>query len=336
MVSPQPVAGALPLAGRDFRKWLGYADKLICFPRALKKAAREADVIHICDHSNAFYSNYLKGRPHVVTCHDLLAVRGALGEETDCPASAPGRVLQRWILNGLKSADAVACVSSYTKQDLERLIQGKGPLVRLVANGINHSYHRLPEAETGRRLRRLGLDGRTPFILHVGSGLRRKNREGILRVFKLIKERWDGLLVLAGERLSAELHEYARVEGISGRIKEISGASNDDLEGLYNGAHALFFPSRYEGFGWPVIEAQACGCPVVCSSRCSLPEVAGDAAFIRDINDENGFADDLVKLSNAHERSVLMQKGFANIQRFQTERMLDAYVELYRLIARAA
>src|SRR5881409_3777306 len=113
LIAPQARFGKFRGAGSFVAKWLGYIDKFVLFPRQLQTAlAKEKpSVVHICDHSNAMYDGWIEHVPVVVTCHDLLAVRGALGEETNCPASPTGKILQRWILRGLRRASEVVCES---------------------------------------------------------------------------------------------------------------------------------------------------------------------------------------------------------------------------------
>src|SRR6516165_2344804 len=91
-------------------KWLAYLDKLGLFPFALMSEIQWADVVHICDHGNAFYTKYLRSVPHVVTCHDLLAVRSALCEIPQNPIRWSGKKIQRMIVDGLTRAQHVACV----------------------------------------------------------------------------------------------------------------------------------------------------------------------------------------------------------------------------------
>ncbi len=109
-------------------------------------------------------------------------------------------------------------------------------------------------------------------------------------------------MVFAGEALPADLHELAARLGVAARVVEIVKPSDAVLEALYNRARALVFPSRFEGFGWPVIEAQACGCPVLCSDAGSLGEVAGEGAFVRAAADEEAFAEELAARRRGRSR----------------------------------
>ncbi len=335
LIAPQARFGKFRGAGRFVAKWLGYIDKFVLFPRQLQTAlAKEKpSVVHICDHSNAMYDGWIEHVPVVVTCHDLLAVRGALGEETNCPASPTGKILQRWILRGLRRASEVVCDSQATEADARRLVSrgGASPKVELVRLGLNYPFRKLSEAEVSARLSGIpGFNPDLPFVLHVGSNLRRKNRDGALRIFARCKEKWNARLVFAGDALTQELLSLADRLGISGRVMQVPNASDELLEALYNRAFALLYPSRFEGFGWPVIEAQACGCPVVCSNSGPLPEAAGDAGLFHDADDEAGFAADLLRLSDPGQRAIWSEKSLRNAERFSTSRMVSQYIDIYR------
>ncbi len=104
------------------------------------------------------------------------------------------------------------------------------------------------------------------------------------------------------------------------------------LEACHRHAFALLFPSRFEGFGWPVIEAQACGCPVLTATASALPEVAGEGACLRDPADEAGFAADLRSLLDPAFRADLVARGFRNAARFTPEEMVSRFVRLYEEI----
>jgi glycosyltransferase involved in cell wall biosynthesis len=321
-----------------FRKWAGYIDKLIIFPSRLRKL-RGVELVHICDHSNAVYAKRFPKIPVVVTCHDLLAVRGSLGEETDCPASWSGKILQRWIVASLRRADAIVCVSRATAADAVRLLGASENAsgITVIENGLNYDYRPLPEEKVKARLEKLSqLKLDCPFVLHVGSHLRRKNREGVLRIFAKTKDHWNAQLVFAGDALSNDLWTQARALGVADRMVEIVSAESELLEALYNRAHALLFPSRFEGFGWPIAEAQACGCPVLCRDAAPMSEVAGGAALLRDIGDENGFAEDLLRLRDPATREKYRERGLQNARRFSAKKMAEEYLALYRQLGMAA
>ena len=329
--------GRSPYVGAE--KWRGYADKYLVFPAALREELRRfrPDVVHVCDHSNAVYvppaKRAARKTPVLVTCHDLGAVRGALGEaaQTFCPASPTGTLLQRWIARGLARADHVACDTAATAADVRRLIGGPPP-TSVVHLGFQAPYRALPAAEADARLAAAGVDpAGGPFLLHVGSGLPRKNRAGVLRTFAaVLRTRPDLRLVFAGEALAGEAAGLAAQPPLAGRVRSLVDPADEVVEALYNRARALVFPSRFEGFGWPVIEAQACGCPVVCGDTPALAEVAGEGAFVRGPDDVAAFAAHLLRLAaDPAERARWVARGHANAARFHTARMVDEHLTLY-------
>lgn len=330
---PQPVFGRLHGSSGGLGKWLGYIDRFMIFPRQLRKAAGGADIVHLCDHGSAVFTSALKGKPTIVTCHDLLAVRGAMGEAVDSPASFFGRILQRSIRRGLSRATRVACVSQYTLNDAQRILNGAGNLC-VVLNGLNYPFRPLDAAEVDRRLAGLPA-AREPFVLHVGSNLARKNRAGVLRIFARASQGTGLRLLFAGARLNPKLAAQAGDLGIADRVVEVEKPAVEVLEALYSRAVALLFPSRYEGFGWPPIEAQACGCPVVASDIPPLAEVLGQSAELRPVEDEAGLAEALRRLlSDRAHREEMRRRGWENVRsRFETSRMMSDYVSLYRELA---
>lgn len=343
-IAPESSGLAAKLSRCGAGKWSGYLDKYVLFPSRLKrslhaeafrKGAGRA-LVHVVDHSNAVYVPRSRTVPWVVTCHDLLAVRGALGEDTDCPASAMGRQLQRAIVRGLSRADAVVADSSSTLGDVDRLVPvNHAQARRVVLLGLNHPYRRLETTEAKRRLPPgAGVPWGSPFLLHVGSNLPRKNKAGVLRVFARIAQRWPGNLVFCGAELTAELRSQAEAAGIAQRVFSVSAPDNSMLEAVYNLAHALLYPSKCEGFGWPIIEAQACGCPVVCSDRTSLPEVGGAGALVHELGDEAGMGESILRLGEPGFRAAVVGRGLANLERFALSRMIDAYGEVYDEVLR--
>lgn len=336
-----PQAGLLARSRRwrgGAAKWVAYVDKYLLFPRQLKRSLRqweragERGIVHVVDHSNAVYVPRQRARvPWVVTCHDLLAVRGALGEDVGHATSALGRRLQAAIVAGLGRADAIVCDSTCTLQDVQQLITpARAQLRRRVLLGLSHPYRPVPPAEARVRLAALdGYDWEKPFLLNVGSNLRRKNKAGVFRAFAHIASRWPGNLVFCGAELPDDVRAAAAAAGLGARVFAIRSLDNAQLEAAYSLAHALVFPSLCEGFGWPVIEAQACGCPVICSDRTSLPEVGGDAALVHAFEDEAGMGESALRLAGAAFRADMIARGHRNLARFDVAGMIDAYAQVY-------
>jgi len=334
VISPRPKFGKMKPSAHGVGKWLGYVDRFVIFPRALRSAAAEAGIVHLCDHGAAMYAPMIrrkfKGKPVVVTCHDMIAVRGSRGELPELRSSAFGQFLQRWICHGLRHATRVACVSRATFDDARRILKEDENLC-VILNGLNYPFQPLAPGEAERRL--AGLTSvQTPFVLHLGSNTAYKNREGVLRTFAKAAAETSLQLVIAGEALNQRLAQLARELQIEERIVQVVKPDAGLIEALYNRAVCLLFPSRYEGFGWPPIEAQACGCPVVASDIPPLAEVLGQSAVLRPVDDEAGMADGIRRLASDQEfREQLRQSGFVNVRtRFQTSRMIGEYMSLYR------
>ena len=162
------------------------------------------------------YCSLLNGKPTVVTCNDMLAVRGAMGELPEMRASWLGRYLQQWICSGLRRATRVACISRATFADASRIL-GRDDHLRVVLDALNYPFQPLKPEEAERRLAHLS-ELRKPFLLHVGSNHARKNRDGILRVFAQVAAKSDLQLVFAGEALNQELDQLASKLGVRDRV----------------------------------------------------------------------------------------------------------------------
>ena len=150
-----------------------------------------------------------------------------------------------------------------------------------------------------------------------------------------VRDDWpEGRLVFAGEAPSTELAAQAVTLGVAERLVAVTQPSNEVLEALYSRATALLFPSTFEGFGWPVIEAQACGCPVLCGDAGALAEVAGEGAFVRPAADEAAFAEELRRIvRDPAVRADWIAAGFRNADRYTEAAMRRRYADLYREMA---
>lgn len=330
VVKPGVVLGRLVGDRSRLRKWLGYIDKLILFPRKLGRLAEWADVVHICDHSNAPYTISVRGRPVVVTCHDLLAIRSSLDELEENPTGWSGRLYQRLILAGLKKSPVIICVSESTRADVERLVQGRQQTLYVVHNGLNYPYSPMSRDDSDRHFKQLGLT-RGKYLLHVGGNHWYKNRMGVLRIFRELIRRPDMRdlnLILAGESCTAEMNVYIARNELDARVTVLTGITNEQLRALYSSATGMLFPSLHEGFGWPIIEAHACGCPVFTTNRPPMTEVGGMSAIY--IDPEN-IVDAAVRIAAALDANEGGgELALKNADRFTLGEMIDGYVSMYK------
>lgn len=332
LIRPKPVFGRIKHGDSGISKWLGYIDRFLFFPPLLRRQAKSFDVVHIADQGNGMYALMLGNTPSVVTCHDMLAIRSALGEVPENHLRLSGRFLQRWILRGLKRAAYVVCDSEQTQREWARigfLAQGSTSVVPIA---LNFPYRPMDQVERKARLERLGVDD-APYVLHVGSNNWYKNRSGLARIFDALTQQ-DTFrafrLVIAGKALEAEVAKWLRAQGHDARLIQTGPVDNEDLRALYSGAELLLFPSLQEGFGWPIVEAQACGCLVATTNRAPMTEVGGQGAIFFDLSDVQGAAATIAGAWD--DRDLLIGRGFENAKRYTTDEMISGYISAYRTV----
>ncbi|MBN1814158.1 MAG: glycosyltransferase family 4 protein [Anaerolineae bacterium] len=267
------------------------------------------------------------GARTVVTVHDVFA--------WSCPGNSTllDTLIYRWWLpHLLPRADAVITDSHASQADIYRFFKVTPGKVHVVAAGIGAVFQPA-SSEQIRRVRGIyNLPDR--YLLFVGSVEKRKNLRGLLHAYVHLREQDNHLpLVIVGARgpgaraIVQLVHELDLTKDVI-----LAGYVLDsDLPALYSGADLFVFPSLYEGFGLPPLEAMACGTPVVTSSTSSLPEVAGDAAILVDPTDVEGLADAMQRvLADRDLQMDLRQRGLKRAAEFTWERTACETVHLYR------
>jgi glycosyltransferase involved in cell wall biosynthesis len=190
----------------------------------------------------------------------------------------------------------------------------------------------MDQAERKVRLDRLGV-GDAPYVLHVGSNTWYKNRSGLARIFDALIQH-DAFrtfqLVIAGKSLDAEVANWLQTHEHGARLIQTGPVDNEDLRALYSGAALLLFPSLQEGFGWPIVEAQACGCLVATTNRAPMKEVGGQGAIYFDVSDAQGAAATIAAAWG--DRHVLIDRGLENAKQYTIEAMMSGYMNAYRAV----
>jgi glycosyltransferase involved in cell wall biosynthesis len=333
---PPPRIGGAPTAG----KWIRYIDKYVLFQPALRRAARAANesgnLLHICDHSNALYLHTARSSRNLVTCHDLIAVRIARGEFPGIGTGWSGRILQRLILSGLAKAHFVTCDSHSTRRDLVRSLPEMESRSNVVHLSLDTRWRPLAAAQARAMLAPLDAPApERPMIFHLGANCWYKNWDGMLRILARLIERADAdaprpLLVLGSGKLTDENRAFIRENRLEGDVVNPGRLTEEQIHGFYNLARVFLFPSHYEGFGWPPLEAQACGCPVVCSKEGSLAEIVEDSALTARPNEEERLVAHIEGLIHDEAlREEYMQRGLQNAARFTHTRSVIGYLDSY-------
>lgn len=310
---------ALPASGRGWARHAAVASRA----RAVLPSV-DADVVHLLDGSHAYVARWLPADVRlVVTSHDLIPLLQAVGR---LAGPRPGRLAEatlRESVRRLESAAVVVADSSSTRDDLVRETAVGLERVRVVHPALPLEWTTDPPPPALNR--RPGSR-----VLHVGHDAFYKNREGVLRIFARVVRRVDAELVMVGPPPDSARRELVSELGLEGRVSWRTEATDGDLRFLYRSARVFLFPSLYEGFGWPPLEAMANGCPVVCSCHGSLAEVAGPAALTAPAEDEEALADHCVRLlRDPDEAERVAARSVEHAATFTLDRMgrqtLDAY-----------
>jgi glycosyltransferase involved in cell wall biosynthesis len=328
-VHPPAVLGGF-VTGKGVGKWIRYIDKFLLAPVYLRWKTRSADIVHVCDHSYSMYLGCAGKKLRLVTCHDLIAVRSARGEYPGIRTGRTGRLLQQWIAMSLGRARHVICDSEKTQSDLRVLYPESKAPSSVIYLSLNDRYYPTRPEEISGILASYGVRYQG-YLMHVGGDAWYKNRRGALCIFAEMRKfpaMADTKLLLVGAPMNRETREFCRASSIEPFIVEAIRVPVDTLRAFYSGAGALLFPSLIEGFGWPIIEAQACGCPVITSNRPPMTEVAGEAAILIDPEQPEEAARNILK--QWPRLGELREAGFRNLARFSEEGMTAGYLRVYR------
>jgi len=281
-------------------------------------------------HSPDFVLPPLRRARGLLTVHDLAFLR-----LPECADPGLRAYLSQVVPRSLARADHVLADSQNTKRDLMHLLNVPGERISVVPAGVEPRFRPIEdEGELHRVQRRYELD--QPFILSLGTLEPRKNYVRLIEAHAWLRRQMPRApnLVIVGGRgwLYEDIFAAARKWG-DGGVRFLGFVPDEDLPALYSLAALFVFPSLYEGFGIPPLEAMACGTPVVCSDRPSLPETAGDAALMVDAEDVEGLAAAMRQvLEDEALRARLVERGFAQAQRFTWEKaaqkLLAAYQEI--------
>jgi len=271
----------------------------------------------------------------VITVHDIIPYVNLLKH----PSQARyGSVLERLLIRinarSIHKATRIIADSDYTRNDLINFLGINRDKIDVVPLGVDHSVFR-PLKVPADFYVRYHLRAEDRYILYVGSKDPRKNLKTLCAAVRKVCDvvPWARLLIV-GRRGTPEqekaLREWVRNLNLTEHVRFIPFLPLAELPLMYNASTVFVYPSLYEGFGLPTLEAMACGCPVVASNATSLPEVVGDGGLLIEPKDVEAWAAAIVKVLTQDEvRQELRERGLKRAQYFSDERQADETIKVY-------
>lgn len=216
--------------------------------------------------------------------------------------------------DSIRKADIVVCISENTSKDLLRLLPDVNPAkVKVIYNGVGNRFYPMPDAE------------HKEYFLFVGNRAGYKNFSSVIEpIAKCNLE-----LKIVGPDLTKE--ELELIDRSNLKYDFCGRVSDEELNKLYNEAFCFIYPSLYEGFGLPVLEAQMAGCPVLGVNTSSLPEVIGDKNLLLDDITTEALQKKILLLRTPQKRKEIIKNGFINAARFSWDKMAEEYISLYKV-----
>jgi glycosyltransferase involved in cell wall biosynthesis len=304
-------------------RWLARLWYRLRLPLWIQYWTGPLDLFHATDF---FLPPVRPGTCTLVTIHDLSFVREP---ETVMPGMT--HHLTKWVPHSVKRADHVIAVSEATRQDLIELYQTSPEKISVLYHGVTPDFQPVTEAARLAAVRQKYGLGERPFILSVGTIQPRKNYQRLIQAFATL----DPTLALViigskGWKYEAVFSEVAK-RGLDQRVHFLGFVADADLPALYSTASLFVYPSLYEGFGLPALEAMACGTPVVASNQSALPEVIGEAGLLVDPGDIEALAAAMARLlTDTSLRQKLAQAGRARAASFTWSGMAAKLLDLYK------
>lgn len=288
-------------------------------PRRLKQAG--CDVVHIPSYRRVLAPGPI---PQVLTIHDCASFQ--LRGKYD---AARNFYTKRMVVPLARRARELIAVSGTTADDISHFYGVNRDDISVVWNGIDHTRFQ-PSAAAAEPA------SRQPYFLYVARFEHpAKNHVRLIEAFELLLARQPNLthqLVLAGADWHGAEKIHARIAAspVRARILTPGFVKTEALAGWYAGAEAMVFPSLFEGFGLPPVEAMACGCPVVCSARGSLGEVVGNAARLIDPEDATSIADGMLEMLQPANREMWRDRGLRRAEQFDWREVGKNTAAVYR------
>jgi glycosyltransferase involved in cell wall biosynthesis len=324
----------VPKIGMHIGQRLGWDLKTFFESYPVSARVDSADLYHLTSETLASLLTFKSLKPAVVTVHAFFTYVLRNDPSLATYNHAVHKMFDRFAAHGLHRAQAIIAVSEYVKRILVEHLGIDDTKIYVVPEAVDHTVFRPIEAPELFRTK-YGLNDGKQIILYVGSEQPRKNFLTLIRAFARLKQRVGNVRLLkVGQPEMQDERQKAlsliKKLGIEDQVTFLSHAG-DELPLIYNAADVFVFPSLYEGFGFPPLEAMACGTPVICSNTTSLPEVVGDAALLFDPMDEDRLVNLMERLLlDRQERDAYSRRGLQNARNFSWTETARQTVKVYQ------
>ncbi|MBN1680160.1 MAG: glycosyltransferase family 4 protein [Anaerolineae bacterium] len=270
-------------------------------------------------HSTYFTLRENWGGKQVVTVYDM--VYHVFPELFSEPKHEKTRITH---CHCIESADAVICISDSTRQDVARFCDVKTGNLHVIPLGLSHHFRQLND------ITRCSKTGERPFLLYVGGRGPHKNVEGLFRAYSRWHRHQEISLVVVGRPWQPREEQLIADLQLTGHVKLLSSVDDERLCRLYNQAAAFVYPSLYEGFGIPLLEAMACGCPVVASRIPTSVEITSDIPFYFELDDSESMIAAFDLALSEGRKPERVKAGFALTQHYSWDKTAEQTLEVYR------
>lgn len=318
----QELAGVMPVRTIESGRYLSLPQAY----RLMGLIMKEKGIIHLPNQNFARYALFRRN-PFIVTVHDLIRFRFRFDPETPLE-----RVLLGLDVLGIRRANHIIATSQHTRNDLIRYLHLPEDKITCIYDGVNHDVFRTDSPRPNPE----------PYILYVGSERPRKNLGRLLEAFAELKRDFPDIKLIkvgmAGRHNSYRRDTMKKLDslGIRQDVIFLDHISESELARYYHSAELLAYPSLYEGFGLPPLEAMCSGCPVVTTNSSSLPEVVGDAGILVDPYDVGGWVTAMkCVLTDDHLKTEMVRKGLERAKQFSWEKTARETMQVYEKVASA-
>jgi glycosyltransferase involved in cell wall biosynthesis len=290
--------------------------------------SKQGEINHILDNSYGHLIHFMDRKKIVVTSHGGTP-------QTWRRFNREGFSMRffDWAFTGMLKASRIIIVSEFSKKEITDFYDYDPDRIHVVHHGVHPVFRPYSSEERAKIRNTLGIDADTKLILHVGSCIERKNVDGLLSAISILAKGCETPIrcIQIGGEFTDRQNQIIAEKRLSASIQQIPGLPNEQLVDYYNAADVFAFPSLYEGFGIPLIEAMACGLPIVCSDLSLFREVCRDVSQYAHSGNANDFAEGMANvLFDARKSDAMRQAGLLLSKIYTWENTARGTVEVYK------